>query len=445
MRKEALKELIREFQEWTLPDVVARELEVPLRSRKIISIVGPRRSGKTFYLYSLIKKLLSDGFPREGIVFVNFDDPRLLPCDALCLEELLQAYRELYPERMEETSYLFLDEIQNVKDWESGVRRLHDTERFRIYLTGSSSKLLSKEIASRLRGRGLSFELLPFSFREVLRAKGVKLDRNIAYSPRRAFVRKAEEEYLELGGFPEVVLEEDPAMKLRILREYVETMFIKDLVERYRLRNTMLLRELMKFLLTNTARRFSANSFYKWIKTSLPITKRTLLNYIHYLEDSALFFFLRKFSFSLKEQAQAVRKVYVVDTGLRASYGFRFSKEKGTNLENTVFLELYRRKTLTPLLELYYWRDSKGREVDFVVKEGEKVKSLVQVSAELADPKTKQREMKSLLSASEALNCSDLQIITLEEEGVEKVSGKTIRITPLWKWLLNPSPLAAEG
>ena len=437
MKKEALKEVIREFQEWTLPNVIRRGLEVPLSSRKIVSIVGPRRSGKTFYLYGLIKKLLSNGIPREGIVFVNFDDPRLLPCDALCLEELLQAYRELYPERMEEVSYLFLDEIQNVKGWESGVRRLHDTGRFRIYLTGSSSKLLSREIASRLRGRGVSFELLPFSFREILRAKGVKVDRNIAYSPRRAFVKKLEEEYLELGGFPEVVLEEDPAMKLRILREYLETMFIKDLVERYKIRNSMLLRELMKFLLTNTAKRFSANSFYKWIKTSLPITKRTLFNYIRYLEDSALFFFVRKFSFSLKEQAQAVRKVYVVDAGLRASYGFRFSKEKGTNLENTVFLEFYRRKNLNPLLEIYYWRDSRGREVDFVIKEEQKIKSLVQVSCDSSDPRTKQREVNALLSASQALNCPNLQTITLEEEGEEKLSGKTIKIIPLWKWLLN--------
>ncbi len=165
-------------------------------------------------------------------------------------------------------------------------------------------------------------------------------------------MKKLVEVYLELGGFPEVVLETAPTMKLRILREYLETMFIKNLVERYKIRSSILLRELVKFLLTNTAKRFSANSFYKWIKTSLPVTKRTLLNYIHYLEDSALFFFVRKFAFSLKEQAQAVRKTYVVDVGLRTSYGFKFSKEKGTSLENTVFLEFYRRKTLPSLRDL---------------------------------------------------------------------------------------------
>ena len=443
MRKERLKEVIKEFQEWNLPNVVPRELNVPLSSRKIVSIVGPRRSGKTFYLYGLIKKLLSSGVPREEIVFVNFDDPRLLPCDSMCLEELLQAYRELYPERIEKTSYLFLDEIQNVKGWEVGVRRLYDTGRFKIYLTGSSSKLLSREIASNLRGRGVSFELLPFSLREILRAREVKVDKNIAYSTQRAYVKKLVEEYLELGGFPEVVLETDPAMKLRILREYMETMFIKDLVERYNIRNSMLLRELVKFLLTNTAKRFSANSFYKWIKTSHPVTKRTLLNYIHHLEDSGLFFFVRKFAFSLKEQAQAVRKTYVVDVGLRASYGFKFSKDKGTSLENAVFLEFYRRKTLNPLLEIYYWRDYRGREVDFAVKEGQEVKSLVQVSLDLNNPKTKQREIAALLAGSEALNCSQLQIVTLEEERTEEVGGKTIKITPLWKWLLSLSDAPA--
>ncbi|MFZ6016386.1 MAG: ATP-binding protein [Nitrospirota bacterium] len=190
--------------------MLLREVDVPLSSQKIIAIVGPRRSGKTYLLFLVIKRLLSQGLSPEQIIYLNFDDPRLLPCDANGIELILQAYRELYPEHLKKRNYLFLDEIQNVKDWELGVRRIYDTRRFRIFLTGSSSKFLSKEIATQLRGRAISFEILPFSFREILSAKGIRLDKNIAYSTERFSINKYLDEYLKTGGFPEVVLEENP-------------------------------------------------------------------------------------------------------------------------------------------------------------------------------------------------------------------------------------------
>lgn len=181
MNKGVIKEAIKEFQGGELPELIERGVNIPLSSRKIISIVGPRRSGKTYLLFGLMKRLLSQNILQEQIVYLNFDDPRLLPCDASGIELILQAYRELYPEHMRKTNYLFLDEIQNVKDWELGVRRIHDTRKFRIFVTGSSSRLLSKEIATQLRGRAISFEILPFSFREILLARNIKLNKNIAY------------------------------------------------------------------------------------------------------------------------------------------------------------------------------------------------------------------------------------------------------------------------
>jgi len=186
--------------------------------------------------------------------------------------------------------------------------------RIRIFLTGSSSRLLSKEIAPQLRGRAISFEIFPFSFREILSAKGIKLDRNIAYSMERFSITRYLNEYLQMGGFPEVVLEENSNLKTRILKEYLETMFFKDLVERYHVKNQLLLRKLMKFLTTNTASLFSLNAFYRWIKSAYPVTKRTLLNYVTYLEDTGLFFLVRKFSYSLKEQLQTPRKCYLWTT-----------------------------------------------------------------------------------------------------------------------------------
>lgn len=437
MNKEVMKEAIKEFQEGELPELIQREINIPLSSSKIISIVGPRRSGKTYLLFALMKRLLSQNISKEQIIYLNFDDPRFLPCDASGIELALRAYRELYPEHIRKTNYLFLDEIQNVKDWELGVRRIHDIRKFRIFITGSSSKFLSKEIATQLRGRAISFEILPFSFREILLARNIKLDKNIAYSMERFYINKHLDEYLKMGGFPEVVLEENPDLKLRILKEYIETMFLRDLVERYNIKNQPLLRELVKFLTTNTASIFSLNSFYRWIKGTYPVTKRTLLNYVSYLEDTRLFFLVRKFSYTLKEQAQRPRKCYIVDNGLRSAYGFKFSGDKSKNLENAVFLELQHRRATNPLMEIFYWQDYKKREVDFVVKEGKNVGELIQACAMIDDFSVKEREITALSRASEELKCNNLLIITLDYESEERVKEKKIVFESLWKWLIK--------
>lgn len=436
MDKEIIKQVIVESQESKLPEIVPRDIEIPLSSQKIITITGPRRAGKTYLVLSLIRNLIEQGVPRERIIYLNFDDPRLLPFSAKDAELILEAYQELYPEYREETNYIFLDEIQNVKDWEIGIRRLYDTRRFRIFLTGSSSKLLGKEIATQLRGRALNYELLPFSFKEVLRAKGIKDYKSLFYSQERFRIKKYLEEYLEMGGFPEVVLEDALDIKIRTLREYVETIFFRDLVEHYNIKNQLLLRELIRYLSTNTASIFSLNSFYKWIKEIYHITPRTLLNYIGHLEDIGLFFFTRRFSFSLKEQAKTLRKCHIVDNGIRFAYGFRFSEDKGKNLENSVFLELAHRKVRNPFMEIFYWQDYRGKEVDFVVAEDKRVTSLIQACAKIEDIKTKEREISSLIKASEELRCANLLIVTLDYEKEEVVNHTKLTFMPFWKWAL---------
>jgi len=436
MDKERIKQVIIEFQESKLPEIILRDIEVPLSSQKIITITGPRRGGKTYLVLYLISNLIERGIPRERIIYINFDDPRLLPFSAKDIELILETYQELYPEYREEINYIFLDEIQNVKDWEIGIRRLYDTRRFRIFLTGSSSKLLGKEIATQLRGRALNYELLPFSFKEILWAKEIKDYKNLFYSQERFRIKKYLKEYLEMGGFPEVVLEDTLDLKIRTLREYVETIFFRDLVEHYNIKNQLLLRELIRYLSTNTATIFSLNSFYKWIKEIYPITPRTLLNYISHLEDIGLFFFTRKFSFSLKEQAKTLRKCYIVDNGIRYAYGFRFSEDKGKNLENSVFLELTHRKAKNPFMEIFYWQDYRGKEVDFVVTEDKRVTSLIQACVKIEDIKVKEREISSLIKASEELRCTNLLIITLDYEKEEVVNDKRITFMPFWKWVL---------
>ncbi|HOP56465.1 MAG TPA: ATP-binding protein [bacterium] len=437
MNKEVLKQVIIEGQESKLPDIITRDMEIPLSSRKIITVTGPRRSGKTYLLFLVMKNLLSQGIPRAKIIYINFDDPRLLPSSGKEIELVLEAYRELYPEYREDMVYLFLDEVQNIKDWELGIRRLYDTRQFQIFLTGSSSKLLSKDIATQLRGRAINYELLPFSFREILWSRGITEHKNLSYSQDRFLVKKYLEEYLEMGGFPEVILETGREIKTKILREYVETIFFRDLIERYNIRNQVMLRELIRYLSTNTATVFSLNSFYKWIRNTYPITLRTLLNYVTYLEDIGLFFFIRRYSFSLKEQAKTLRKPYIVDNGIRYAYGFRFSEDKGKTLENSVFLELKHKKTKDPFMDIYYWNDYRGKEIDFVVTKGENIRSLIQVCANIEDIKVRGREVSALIKGYKELNCKDLLIITLDYEKEESIEGLTVRFIPFWKWAID--------
>ncbi len=443
--KTLIKQVIKEFQETALPEVFPRELELPLKPEKIIALSGPRRSGKTYLIFGLIKKLRSDGVLPEQITYLNFEDPRLLPFEAEDFEVFYEAYRELYPgiaSATEVRSYLFLDEVQAAHNWQLGVRRLLETRKFYIYITGSSSKLKSYEIATELRGRALNYELFPFSFAEMLRARGLTVNEDSQYSGLRFSISHAFEEFLNYGGFPEVVLADGGEQKFRILQSYMETMFIRDLAERYEVRNQAVLREMVKYLATNAGTQFSINSFYRWIKTVYPVTKRTLINYLGYLEDSRLFLLWRRLSRSLKEQALSPKKVYLVDVGLKEVYGYGQSRDTGRRLENVVAIELARRRAKNPRLEVFFWKDSQKREVDFVVTEMGRVKELVQVCADISDVKVKQRELRALEEAvSRELRCDNLKIITLETEGreiLEKGREKIeVAVIPAWKWLLG--------
>lgn len=437
MEKEILKKVIIEWQEFKFPELLDREYHIPLDSLKIISITGPRRSGKTSLLYILIQKLIRSGVSKDRILFINFDDPGLAPFDALGIEKLLESYNELYPENLKVINYIFFDEIQNVKNWETAIRRINDTKKFNIFLTGSSSKMLSSEIASVLRGRSINFEIMPFSFKEIMTAKKIELYKNIIYSQKRFAIINILNSYFEFGGFPEIVLETNNELKIRILKEYLETTFFKDLAERYNIKNQQLMRELIRYLATNISSVFSLNSFYKWIKQTYPITKRTLINYTNYLQDISLFSMLKKYAGSLKQQILAPRKNYLVDIGFRNVYGFRFSEDKGKVLENTVFIELKQRMIRNPLMEVYYWNNYKKQEVDFVVKMGKALEALIQVCFELNDFKTRAREINSLISASEDLGCKNLIVITLDYSGEEKTSGKKIIFKPIWEWLIG--------
>lgn len=432
--KDIFKEIIKEGQEKEIPNIIPRNLEVPLNSNKIIVITGPRRSGKTYFLYSIVKKLLNNNILKEQILFINFDDPKIQPLNAKDMELILKSYYEMYPEMLNRTIYVFFDEIQNVKNWELGVRKIYDTGKTHMFITGSSSKLLSMEIATQLRGRAINFLLLPFSFKEILAAKNLKISNDFIYSKKKFLAMHILEDYLSSGGFPEIVLEANQEIRLKILKEYLDTMFFRDLVERYSIKNTFLLKDLIKYLITNISTIFSINGFYNWIKTIHPTIKRTIINYINYLEDINLFYFIKKFSFSMKEQSLRPRKCYLVDNGLREVHGFKFSEDKGRTLENIVFIELKKRYANNPLIEIFYWHNN-NQEVDFIVKRGKKVIELIQVCANLDNYQTKDREIKSLINASKEINCNKLIVISFDRDKEEKIKGKKIQFISILKWL----------
>ncbi|MFH1306666.1 MAG: ATP-binding protein [Candidatus Micrarchaeota archaeon] len=332
------KYIIKEFHEFVFPKkIVPREMRIPDTS-KIVSIIGSRRAGKTFYFYQLINELLNKKINKDRILYINFEDDRLLPLKAGELNDMLEAYYELYPDNKQKQKYLFFDEIQNVEGWETFVRRVNDKEKAKIFVTGSSSKLLSKEIATSLRGRTLAFYLFPLSFREFLRFRDIELSRDFAYSSLRFKVKKLFLEYLEYGGFPEVVLSR--SLKQKILNNYFEMFIYRDLVERYSLRNLSLLKMMSKFLITNISALFSASSYYRTVKGGLSVSKETVIEYLSYLMDINLIYLVQIFSYSLKVKQVNPSKVYCIDTGLRNAVALRFSSDFGRLAENAVFIEL---------------------------------------------------------------------------------------------------------
>lgn len=437
MDKTIIKRVILESQEKNLPWLIERDLNVNIKTKKIIAITGPRRSGKTYFLFQIMKMLLKNGVSRKQILYINFDDPRLLPMDSIGIELIYESYKELYPDFNNRDNFIFFDEIQNVKDWEIGVRRLYDIQNFKIFITGSSSKLLSRDIATQLRGRAINYEILPFSIKEILKYLNINIEDKIVYSEDRFKILNSVNKYLEFGGFPEIVLENDEETKIRVLKDYLETMYLKDMIERYRIKNTTLLKELMRYMTTNISTLLSVYSLYRWFKTSYQLSRKTLLNYIDYLEESNIFYLLKKFSFSLKEQNLSQKKIYIVDVGLRKAYGFKFSDDMGRILENAVFIELLQRKIRNPLFEIYYYKDYSKNEVDFLILENGKIRDLIQVTNSIKEIRVKEREIRALIKASHELNCQNLKIITLEDEDEIFYDNLKILVLPFWRWVIE--------
>lgn len=384
-----------------------------LKYPNVVAIVGVRRCGKSVFSYLTVKD--------KNFGYINFDDERLAMIKADDLNKILQAFYELYPG----LDYIILDEIQNVKNWELFVNRLRRTKR--VIITGSNSRLLSGELSTHLTGRYIDIELHPFSFREFLILNKVKLQDTYT-TKEMAEITKHLEDYLRLGGFPEV-----KKFGKAILPRIYNDIITKDIILRYKVKKIEALRNMARYIITN----FSQGISYAKLSRILNVKRiQTISTWISYLEDSFLIFKLERFSFKLKQQIIAPKKIYCIDNGILTTIGFGFSENKGFLIENIVAIELSRRKALNPLFEIYYWKDHQQNEVDFVIKHGKRIKQLIQVTCAKDKDEIREREIKSLSKCSYELQCNKLSVITWDYEGKEKHKRKTIEFIPLWKWLL---------
>lgn len=401
---------------------LSRVLEF-LDSNMVVTIIGIRRAGKSYLTRQIAKGL---NVPPKNILIVNFEDRRFSALDDSDLEEIFQTYlKNLNPEG---TPYIFLDEVHRVENWEKWVRTVNELGKAKITVTGSTSHLIKNELSTLLTGRHLDAEIFPLSFKEFLKFKGIEIREGLDIVHKKLEIKRALDEYIEFGGFPEVALSKS---KKEILLTYFEDITTKDIVQRYKILKVDELLNLARFYLTNISSPVTFNS----AKKSIDLSVDTIKTFSTYLQSVYLIFFLKRFSYKIKEQENSPRKVYSIDVGLSNAIGFRFSENKGRIVENIVLVELMRQQSITPL-EVFYWKDEQKREVDFVLKEGKNIKQLIQVTYASSWDDIRERELKALNKAARALKCEDLQCITWEYEDEVQYKENIIKFVPLWKWLL---------
>lgn len=431
MKKDILKGLLRDFHQTSLPPSIKRDITVPIGSGKIISLIGARRSGKTFLLYQVAKELIQQGIAKEKIIFINFEDERLELDKSEC-DLLLQAHQELYPELDLAECHFFFDEIQNITGWEQFVRRLQEHISKNIYLTGSSARLLSTEIATALRGRALVRIVHPFSFHEFLRSRDLTVD--LYGSKSRAVIETALDSYLEEGGFPETSFIKDTNIRRETLQEYYEVMLLRDLADRHNITNITALRYFFKRLAASATKQVAVHRIYNDLKSSgIRIGKNALYDFMREAEDIFLIQTLPKYSQKISTRELGEKKVYFIDNGMLNAIRYRFSDDRGKAMEQVVFWHL-QRESIRTRSELSYYAN--GSECDFVAQQQDQT-TLLQVCYSMEDAETRSREIKGLLTAGSALNLHSGIIVTRTEKAEMNLDGFEVRILPLAEFLLS--------
>ncbi len=435
LMQEILHQLIVDSLHTGIPSFTRRDARLPNIANKAHAVIGMRRSGKTTFLWQCLADRMEAGTPREALLYLNFEDERLAGLKAENLQWIVEDYFRILPQwRDHRTVTFFFDEIQLIEGWERFVRRIMDTERIGVFLSGSSARLLSREIATSMRGRTLETVIHPFSFREVLRHDGMEPSQDWERLPKavRSGIDARLRHYLVEGGFPEA-LGATPSDRRLLLRSYIDVAILRDVIERHRVSNPVALRWIQRQLLSNPAGSFSIQKHYETLRSQgLPVSKDTLHAYLSYLEDA---FLLRHISIHARSERKRMvnpRKVYPIDPGLITIYQRSISADTGHALETVVMLELERRG-----YEIGYLRTSEGYEVDFFAQSTTGRQLLIQVTMTVAATDTYAREVRALLAASSEYPDAEPILITLDTIPPNPELPDPLRWQSAAEWLLD--------
>ncbi|HLF62307.1 MAG TPA: ATP-binding protein [Saprospiraceae bacterium] len=429
--KDLIKDILIDQQDRLKENIRTRSLMLDMTVPKVQTIVGPRRAGKSSLLRLAISGLIDQGTLWDRICYVPLEDERLR-ADDFDPDIILQAFRELYPHRTGlKDVYFFLDEIQYLNHWEYFVNRIYEQVSRHLVITGSNSRTLHTEVASVLRGRGLAVELLPLSFTEYLAFRDIPF--RTSGAGRRAVVLAAFRDYLVQGGFPEVVLSHEHARR-SMLQEYFNTMLYRDILDRYQPASYRYLRYVLHRIAANTGKTLALNKIYNELKSQgYKVSKDKLYEMADLAEAIYLFKRISRYDPSPVRRENSDKKAYFIDNGLLNAVTAGFSSNFGALLENMVFWQLYRIYGNIHTDTIFYYKDASG-ECDFVLQLPDDSALPIQVCWSLRDQDTREREIRGLLRACNAVNSRTGIIITAEETGQEVRYGVTIDIRTAWEW-----------
>ena len=436
--REVIRQKIADALATTPPPLTRRDARVPGIPRKAHAVIGMRRSGKTYFLLQCLADRLAAGVPREALLYFSFEDERLAGMESGQLGWVLEEYFTLCPQfRDRRQVTFFLDEIQTVPGWETFIRRVLDTEKVDVFVSGSSARLLSREVATALRGRATETVIFPFGFREVLRHHGIEVPENPKFVPKaeRSRLEHAFGDYLTSGGFPEAqsLTARD---RMVLLQGYVDTCIFRDVVERHAITNVVALRRLERQLLGAPASHFSVNKFYHDLRSQgVPVSKDLLHQMMAHLEDAFLVRFVPLATSSERKRQVNPRKVYPVDPALIPAFDRSGKANLGHALGTAVLIELQRRGC-----EIGYVLTPGGFEVDFSATDPEGRNTLIQVAADLSDPATREREFRTLRDTLPSHRPAQTLLLTLTSSDVQATQadvppGVTVRAA--WEWMLE--------
>ncbi|HIP51360.1 MAG TPA: ATP-binding protein [Campylobacterales bacterium] len=436
LTKNQLFEILSDWNYWNkpFPQTFARErYEEKLthfsHSDEVIVIKGIRRCGKSTLLINEMKRLVQNGIEVERLLFVNFEDARLIGHLGV---ELLSLVKDVYMEFVNPKGkpFIFFDEVQNIEHWEKWVNTEYELKKSYVYVTGSNSSMLSSEIGTALSGRYVSVEMYPLGFQEFLLFKNIKIKNKMELISQKHELNREFTNFLKLGGFPKVIeYSKSPVQQRELMQTYFNSILLKDIVARFKLKNFKVLEDLSAFLLSNTA---TYNSINK-LKNSFSISYDMTRDYMEYLEKAYMLLAINKFDFSLKKQQANARKYYSIDLGLSNLLRVPNLKTKGHDLESIVLLELLRRG-----YKVYYYKTKGDLECDFIIEKDREIVELIQVTVSLRDEKTRKRELAPFVKVVNELGLKNVRKTVLCEDNSDRleVDGLSIDVVNILEWLV---------